>query len=78
MLLKPVGRALMVAGAVIGIAVGAAIGLHIPLPGVPWLVAVGLVKLTLLGSGVLMAAGAFVERLGRRREQHSLPPPSQR
>lgn len=57
----------MVVGAVIGIAVGAAIGLHISLPGVPWLVAVGLAKLTLLGSGVLMGAGAFVERLSRRQ-----------
>ena len=71
MLLKPIGRSLMVVGAAIGIAVGTAIGFHISLPGVPWLVAVGLVKLSLLGSGVLMGAGAFVERLSRRQEEHN-------
>jgi hypothetical protein len=76
MLLKPLGRTLMVVGAAIGIAVGAGIGLHVALPGLPWLVAVGLVKLTLLGSAVLMAAGAFVERLGRRQERDQLPPPA--
>ena len=75
MLLKPLGRALMVAGAAIGIAIGAGIGLGISLPGIPWLIAVGLVKLTLLGSAVLMGAGAFMERLsGRKQERDRLPP----
>jgi hypothetical protein len=69
MILKPLGRALMVAGAAVGIAIGAAIGLGISLPGIPWLVAVGLVKLTLLGSAVLLGAGAFLVRLSGRREQ---------
>jgi hypothetical protein len=69
MILRPLGRTLMVAGATIGIAIGAAIGLGVSLPGIPWLIAVGLVKLTLLGSGVLMGAGAFLVRLSARREQ---------
>jgi len=68
-ILKPVGRALMVTGAAVGIAIGAAIGLGISLPGIPWLIAVGLVKLTLLGSGALMGAGAFLVRLSRRHEE---------
>ena len=69
MLLKPLGQTLMVAGAAVGFAVGAAIGLGIPLPGIPWLIGVGLVKLTLLGSGVLMGSGAFLVRLSRRHEE---------
>jgi hypothetical protein len=65
----------MVVGAAIGIAVGVGIGLGISLPGIPWLIAVGLVKLTLLGSAVLMGAGAFMERLSHRKhEQDRLPP----
>ena len=75
MLLKPLGRTLMVTGAAIGIAIGAGIGLGISLPGIPWLIAVGLAKLTLLGSAVLMGAGAFMERLsGRQQERDRLPP----
>jgi len=77
MLLKPLGRALMVAGADIGIAIGVGIGLGISLPGIPWLIAVGLVKLTLLGSAVLMGTGAFLERLsGRKQGRDRLPPGS--
>ena len=69
----------MVAGAVIGIAIGAAIGLGISLPGIPWLVAVGLVKLTLFGAGVLMGSGAILVRLSRRDEKTDrLPPGPQR
>ena len=64
----------MISGAAIGIGVGAGIGLGVPLPGIPWLLAVGLIKLTLLGSGVLMGAGAFMERLGRRKEQDRFLP----
>lgn len=75
MLLKSIGRALMVAGAAIGLATGGAVALHVSLPGVPWLVAVGMVKLVLLGSGTLMGAGAFVERLGRRRDERDRLPP---
>jgi hypothetical protein len=75
MLLKPLGRTLMVTGAAVGIAVGVGIGLGISLPGIPCLIAVGLVKLTLLGSGVLMGTGAFLERLsGRKQERDRLPP----
>jgi len=69
MVLKPLGQTLIVVGAAVGIAIGAAIGLGVFLPGIPWLIAVGLVKLTLLGSGVLMGSGAFLVRLSRRHEE---------
>lgn len=78
MILKPLGRSLMIAGAAIGIAIGAAIGLGASLPGIPWLIAVGLVKLTLLGSGVLMGSGAFLVRLARRNEERDRLPSGQR
>ena len=69
----------MLVGAAIGIAIGASIGLGISLPGIPLLIAVGLIKLTLLGSGVLMGSGAFMVRLSRRHEkQDRLPPGAQR
>jgi hypothetical protein len=74
MFLKPLGRILMVAGAAVGIAVGAAIGFGISLPGIPWLLAVGLIKLTLLGAGVLMGSGAFLVRLSRRHEEQGRLP----
>jgi len=65
----------MVTGAAIGIAIGAGIGLGISLPGIPWLIAVGLAKLTLGGSAVLMGAGAVMEGLsGRQQERDRLPP----
>src|ERR1700682_5731960 len=78
MLLKPIGQTLMVTGAAVGIAIGAAIGLGISLPGIPWLVAVGLIKLTLLGAGVLMGSGAFLVRLSRRMRSETglLPGPN--
>ena len=75
MLLKPIGQTLMVVGAAVGIAIGAAIGLGISLPGIPWLIAVGLIKLTLLGAGVLMGSGAFLVRLSRRHEERDRLPP---
>jgi hypothetical protein len=62
----------MLAGAAVGGAVGAAMLLHVQLPGTPWLVAVGLTKLTLLSSGALMAAGAAVQRIARRQEERRL------
>jgi hypothetical protein len=73
-LLKPIGQTLMVAGAAIGVAIGAAVGLGISLPGIPWLVAVGLIKLTLAGAGVLMGSGAFLVRLSRRHDERGRLP----
>ena len=62
----------MIAGALVGsaVAVGMLGGLHLTLP---WIVTVGLAKLTLLASGGLTAAGAVCHRLALRREQRALP-----
>jgi hypothetical protein len=72
MMLKPLGRTLMVIGATLGVATGMAMGIHWSVTGLPWVLSLALAKLTLLGSGALMGAGAFVERLGRRKEQRQL------
>jgi len=44
------------------------------LPGLPWLVAVGLAKLTLAGSVGLLASGAFLQRLARRQDERPALP----
>ena len=61
----------MAAGLVIGSIVGIGLLTGITIPGVPWLVAVGLVKLTLLASAGLLAAGATLHRLAKRRDDRS-------
>ena len=57
----------------LGVAVGGAVGLallfHLSIPGVPWLLALGLAKLTLVGSAGLLGAGAFIQRLANRRDE---------
>ena len=66
--MKRLGSLLMLLGAVVGIVAAAGIGgvFHLALP---WLVNVGLAKLTLVASGGLMASGAVVRRVATRREQ---------
>jgi len=65
----------MALGAALGGAVGLALLLHVSIPGVSWLVAVGIAKLTLAASGGLMAGGAFLQRLSSRREPPRIEPP---
>jgi hypothetical protein len=62
----------------LGVALGAGVSLamlfHLRIPGVHWLILVGLAKLTLAGSLGLIAAGAVVRRLAIRAEQRQLSP----
>lgn len=69
--MRRIGMFLLVSGAVVGAAVGFGMLAGVTLPGMPWLVAVGLTKLTLLSSAGLMAAGAFCLRLDRRSVEHA-------
>jgi membrane protein implicated in regulation of membrane protease activity len=66
--MRPLGTILMIGGALVGASVALAMMgvFHLA---IPWLVAVGLAKLTLLGSAGLMAAGAVCHRLALRQEQ---------
>lgn len=72
--MRLLGQLLMLLGVGVGGAVGLALLFHLSIPGVPWLLALGLVKLTLAASAGLLGAGAFVQRLaGRRGERPTLP-----
>ena len=74
--MRKLGNMLMLGGAAVGVGVGAAMlgGVHVVAH--PWLVTVGLVKLTLIASGGLMATGAVCVRLANRAEQRQLLPPT--
>jgi hypothetical protein len=67
--MRSAGKALLALGALLGAAVGLGLVFDIALPGMSWLVTVGLVKLSLIASGGLMAVGAGLQRLARRSEE---------
>ena len=73
--MRRVGQLLMFLGLGVGSTVGLAMLLHLSLPGVSWIVAVGLAKLTLVASGGLLASGAFLQRLTARRDGARLAAP---
>lgn len=52
----------------VGIAVSLALIAGVTMPGLPWLVTVGLVKLSYIASVGLIAAGAVLKRLAKRAE----------
>jgi len=63
-------------GVVLGTLIGFGILLGVSVPGVPWLVAVALTKLALLGSLGLIATGGVMHRLARRQEERDRLPAS--
>ena len=71
-MLRKFGDSLMWLGTGMGTAVGVGLMFGVALPGLPWLVAVGLVKLTLIAALGLIAGGAIVRRLSIRAEQRDL------
>ena len=73
--MRPLGTVLMIGGLVLGIGVGVAIvgGPHFV--ALPWIVSVGLAKLTLLASGGLMGVGAVFHRIAARDERRLLSGP---
>jgi hypothetical protein len=70
-MMRPIGTVLLTLGVLLGSAVGIGMLLGVSVPGVSWLVAVGLAKLTLIASGGLIAAGATVQRLAKRAEDRT-------
>jgi hypothetical protein len=72
--MRLLGQLLMILGVAVGGAVGLALLFHLSIPGVPWLIALGLAKLTLVGSAGLLGAGAFVQRLANRRDDRPALP----
>lgn len=70
--MRRLSMVLMGLGVTVGVGLSAAMLLHLGIPGVHWLILVGLAKLTLAGSLGLIAAGAVVRRLAIRAEQRQL------
>lgn len=66
--MRPLGTALLILGLLVGGLVGLGLLTGVAIPGVPWLVAVGLVKLTVLASLGLLGAGAALHRLAKGSE----------
>ena len=77
--MRLLGRALAALGLLVGIALGLALMFPLHLVGLSWIIGVGLAKLTFLGSLGLIGAGAVLQRLANREDQHAkLPPPPTR
>jgi hypothetical protein len=67
--MRVLGNLLVALGVLLGVLVASAMLFDVTPPGLPWLVAVGIAKLTLITSGGLMAGGAVLGRLARRAEE---------
>jgi hypothetical protein len=67
--MRPLGSLLLALGVLLGVAVGVGLLLGVQLPGLSWLVAVGVTKLTLIAAGGLMASGAVLHRLAKRAKE---------
>ena len=70
--MRRVGQFLAALGLVLGAFVALSLFLPLTVSGWSWLIAVGMVKLSLLSSLGLIAGGAFLQRLARRRERREL------
>ena len=69
--MRPLGTALLILGILLGSSIGIGMLLGVTVPGVSWLVAVGLTKLALIASGGLIASGALLQRLAKRVEDRA-------
>jgi hypothetical protein len=67
--MKRLGSALMALGVLVGVGAALWVAAGLERIGLPWLVALGLVKLTIVASFGLMAAGAVLVRVARRTER---------
>ncbi|HEY0997855.1 MAG TPA: hypothetical protein VGD77_17830 [Gemmatimonadaceae bacterium] len=73
--MRRVSQLLMSAGALLGAGVAAAMAAHLGAPGASWIINVALAKLTLVAAGGLLASGAMVGRMARRRALRELHAP---
>ena len=67
--MRRLGHFLMGLGAAVGLIAALAAAGQLVVVGVPWLVKVALVKLTVISAVVLLASGAFAVRVARQRDQ---------
>ena len=66
------GQFLASLGLLLGVLIGLSLFAPLTFTGWSWLVAVGMVKLSLLSSVGLIAGGAFLQRFAHRREMLAL------
>jgi hypothetical protein len=66
---KLLGALFLWAGVVLGSLVGIGILVGAKVGSVPWYMELGFIKLTLIAAGGLIAAGAVLQRLGRRHDE---------
>src|SRR4029078_12874357 len=64
--MRKLGQLMMFLGASVGVAVGLGILFGVALPGVSWIVGIGLAKLSLVASGGVMAGGGGLHTPGYR------------
>jgi hypothetical protein len=68
--MRPLGKLLAGLGLTVGILLGVALMFPGHLGGINWLIAVGLAKLTFIGSLGLIGAGAVLQRLANREDRN--------
>ena len=67
--MKRLGSVLLVLGALIGVAASLWIAVGLDVAKLPWLISIGLVKLTIGASLGVMGSGAVLTRLANRRDK---------
>jgi hypothetical protein len=67
--MKKLGSLLMVLGALIGVGASVWIAVGLDVVTLPWLISVGLVKLTIASSLGVMGAGAVLTRIANERDK---------
>jgi hypothetical protein len=65
--MRRLGQSLMALGVIVGAAAAVWVAIGLDRVALPWLVSLGLVKLTIVASFGLMAGGAMLVRVARRR-----------
>jgi hypothetical protein len=66
-----ISKALLILGAVVGMAAGIALALGIRLDRLPpWMITVGMYKLVFIAAGGLLVAGAMLGRAARGKSRH--------
>jgi hypothetical protein len=69
--MRSVGSGLITIGVLLGTVLGVALLSGVSVPGLPWLIAVGLAKMVFFSSLGLIGAGAALHRLARRQEERA-------
>jgi len=67
--MRRLGSILMIAGLLVGVLLSLAMVFGVRVPGLPWVLSVGLVKIIMLGGIGLIGTGATLQRIARRNAE---------